>query len=180
MIKLLDLLLEKKGDSYEYGCAMLYFDFPLMNKIHDAINPNDLYEEEGDRTFGLENEPHTTLLFGLHKEVSLDDIKKVLDEFTFSTCKIHNASLFENEKYDVLKFDVKGENLHACNEALKQFPYTNNFPDYHPHMTIGYLKSGMGKKYTKMLEGQEFELVPKYAIYSEPNGTKTKIKVRID
>lgn len=180
MIKLLDLLLEKKGDSYEYGCAMLYFDFPLMNKIHDAINPNDLYEEEGDRTFGLENEPHTTLLFGLHEGVSLDDVKKVLNEFTFSTCKIHNASLFENEKYDVLKFDVKGKNLHACNEALKQFPYTNNFPDYHPHMTIGYLKSGMGKKYTKMLEGQEFELVPKYAVYSEPDGTKTKIKVRID
>jgi 2'-5' RNA ligase len=177
MIKLIDLITEKKGDAYEYGCAMLYFNFPLMNKIHDAINPNDLYEEEGDRTYGLENEPHTTLLFGLHEGVSLDDVKKVINEFTFSTCKIHNASLFENEKYDVLKFDVKGENLQACNKALKQYPHTNNFSNYHPHMTIGYLKPGMGKKYTKMLKGQEFELVPTYAVYSEPNGTKSKIKI---
>jgi 2'-5' RNA ligase len=87
--------------------------------------------------------------------------------------------LFENEKYDVLKFDVNGENLHACNKALKQHPHTNNFPDYHPHMTIGYLKPRMGKKYTKMLKGQEFELIPTHAIYSEPDGTKSKIKIEI-
>jgi hypothetical protein len=180
MIKLIDLITEKKGDAYEYGCAMLYFNFPLMNKIHDAINPNDLYEEEGDRTYGLENEPHTTLLFGLHEGVSLDDVKKIINEFTFSTCKIHNASLFENKKYDVLKFDVNGKNLHACNKALKEYPHTNNFPNYHPHMTIGYLKPGMGKKYTKMLKGQEFELMPTHAVYSEPDGTKTKIQIGID
>jgi 2'-5' RNA ligase len=180
MIKLLDLLIEKKGDSYEYGCVMLYFDFPLMNKIHDGIDSKDLYEEEDDRTYGLEDEPHVTLLFGLHNDVSLDDIKKILDKFTFSTCKIYNASLFKNEKYDVLKFDIKGENLHACNKALKQYPYTNKFPDYHPHMTIGYLKPGMGEKYTNMLKEQEFELVPKYAVYSEPDGTKSKIKIKID
>ena len=61
------ILNEKAGDVYEYGCAMLYFDFPEINKVHDAIDPKELYEEEDDRSYGIENEPHTTLLYGLHK-----------------------------------------------------------------------------------------------------------------
>lgn len=172
------IMLEKKGDSYEYGCAMLYFDFPEISTIHNSIDPNELYEEEEDRTYGLENEPHTTLLYGLHNEVSAKQISIVLNKFTFSTCKIYNASLFENEKYDVLKFDVKGESLKECNKKLCELPHTNDFPNYHPHLTIGYLKPGCGKKYVKMLKGAEFEFVPTYAVYSEPN-KKTKIKINI-
>jgi len=69
---------EKKGDSYDYGCVMLYFGFSQINKIHDAINPDHLYTEDEDRTYGLEDEPHCTLLYGLHKEVTVDDIKDLV------------------------------------------------------------------------------------------------------
>lgn len=178
MIKLKDLLNEEK-QTYDYGCAMLYFDFPLMNKIHDAIDPKDIYTEEGDRSYGLEDEPHTTLLYGLHKEVSDEDIKSVLGRFEFGPCIIKKASLFENEKYDVLKFDVEGPNLHEANNALKEYPFTSDFPDYHPHMTIGYLKPGTGKRYTKMLEGQEFELTPTHAVYSKPNGDQIELTINL-
>jgi hypothetical protein len=41
------------------------------------------------------------------------------------------------------------------------------------------LAESTGKKYTKMLNGQEFELTPSYAVYSEPDGTKSKIKIEI-
>lgn len=178
MIKLKDLLKEDK-QTYDYGCVMLYYNFPLMNKIHDAIDPKDVYTEEGDRTFGLEDEPHTTLLFGLHEGVSDEDIKKVLDKFTFSTCKLYNASTFNNPQYDVLKFDVQGDNLHQANEELRKYPYTSNFPDYHPHTTIAYLKPGTGKKYTEMLKGQEFELTPTHAVYSKPNGDQVELPIKI-
>jgi 2'-5' RNA ligase len=179
MKKLIDVLTEATGQTFEYGCVMLFFTFPEINKIHDAINPKDIYTEEGDRSFGLEDEPHTTLLFGLHEGVTTEDVKNVLDKFTYSTCKISNASLFENNDYDVLKFDVTGKNLHKTNEELKQFPYTNSFPDYHPHLTIGYLKVGTGKRYVKMLQGIEYSLIPEYAVYSKPDGEKVKIKINI-
>ena len=175
----MSLLNEKTQPNYDFGCVMLYFTFPEINKIHDAIDPEDIYTEEGDRSYGLEDEPHTTLLFGSHSDVTTEDIKKVLDNYTYSPCKIYNVSLFENPKYDVLKFDVKGNNLHKTNEDLKQYPYTSDFPNYHPHLTIGYLKPGTGKKYTKMLKGLEYELIPNYAIYSKPNGEKDKIKIKI-
>jgi superfamily II DNA or RNA helicase len=32
--------------------------------------------------------------------------ENVLDKYTYSTVKAHNASLFENKDYDVLKFDI--------------------------------------------------------------------------
>jgi 2'-5' RNA ligase len=178
-----EFVIEKSGDSYSYGCVMLYFNFPKMNDIHSKIDEKDLYEEENDRTYGLEDEPHITLLYGLEKEVTPNQVKEILENFTFGPCKLYNASLFENE-YDVLKFDVRyptkgGAFLHKCNTALRSLPYQNDYPDYHPHMTIGYLKKGMGKKYTKMLKDQEYDLTPTHAVFSQPSGNKVKIKINV-
>lgn len=183
MIKLLNLIKENSKSTYEYGCVMLYFNFPEINKIHNVIDPSHIYIEDGDTTYGLEDEPHTTLLYGLHDEVTLSDVSSVLDNYTYYTCKIHNPSLFENEKYDVLKFDVVGDNLHETNTDLKQFPFTSNYPNYHPHLTVAYLKRGMGRQYVDMLnneEADEFWLAPQYAVYSEANGVNRKIKIRVD
>lgn len=180
-IKSIDKFLAEKKESkekYEYGCVMLYFDFPEIAEIHDSIDTNDIYKEEGDRSFGLEDEPHTTLLYGLHEEVTTEEIESILSKYEFGKCKIYNASLFENQKYDVLKFDVKGKNLVKCNSDLSELPHTTDFPDYHPHLTIAYLSSGSGKKYTEMFEGMEFELIPSYAVYSMPSGDKVKIKIK--
>jgi hypothetical protein len=179
MKKLAGLIVEEK-QTYDFGCAMLYFNFPNMSEIHDGIDPEDIYTQEGDRSFGLEEEPHCTLLYGLHEGVSTEDVKNVLDKYTYSTVKAYNASLFENKDYDVLKFDIKGDNLHETNSDLQQYPFTSNFPNYHPHMTIGYLKPGTGKKYTKILKGQEFDLLPQYAVYSKPEGDQDKININID
>lgn len=180
MIKLADLLLEKSGDSYKYGCAMLFFDFPELKRMQKDIDKEDLYTEEGDRSYGLEDEPHVTLLFGLHDKVRTNDVKGVLNKFTYTPCRVHNASLFQNEKYDVLKFNIKGKSLAETNKALRKFPYTSDFDDYHPHLTIAYIKAGLGKKYVNMFKGVEYTLFPEYAVYSYGDGTKDKIKIKVN
>lgn len=179
MIKLIDLLKENSDSSYDYGCVMLYFNFPELNKLQDSINPDDVYEEEEDKTYGLEDEPHTTLLFGLHQEVTLEDVKKILDLFEYSECTIKDVSLFKNKKYDVLKFEVEGKNLHETNTKLKEYPFTNEHKVYKPHLTIGYIKPGLGKKYVEMFKDLEYKLIPQYAVYSHPDGTKDKINIKI-
>jgi len=175
--KYMNLLAEDK--KFEYGCTMLYFKFPEIKEIHDLIDSDDLFEEVGE-DYGLETEPHVTLLFGLHDGVSTEDVEKVLDKYTYYTCTAHNASLFTNEKYDVLKFDIKGDNLSETNEDLKEFPFTSDFPEYHPHMTIAYLKPGTGKKYTAKLKDKDYQLLPQYGIYSKPDGSKDKISIKTD
>jgi 2'-5' RNA ligase len=183
MFKMMSLLNEDKNHKYEYGCAMLHFTFPEMKYLHKLVNSEDIYTEEDDSSFGLEDEPHTTLLFGLHDTVSLGDVKNVMDEFKFGNLVAYNPSLFQNKKYDVLKFDIKyptkgDEFLHKCNEEFKKFPHTSDFPNYHPHMTIAYLKPGKGIKYIRKIGMIEYNLIPEYGVYSQPNGNKTKISLK--
>lgn len=169
--------LNEKKATYDYGCAMLYFNFPEMEDLHKKIEKEDVFVDPKDSTFGLETEPHCTLLYGLHSDVNLETIEKIVNGFEFGACTIKEASLFENEKFDVLKFDVTGEGLHDCNTALSKLPHTTDYPDYHPHMTVAYLKNGMGKKYIDLLGTEERTLKPSYIVYSQPDGTKSKISL---
>jgi 2'-5' RNA ligase len=169
-------LLEKEGDSYSYGCAMLYFKNPEMEKIQSQIEEDDIYEEEGDRTFGLEDEPHVTLLYGLHSnDIEDSDVMETIKGIKIGNITLENISLFENDKYEVLKFDAQSDCLHEINKELcDNFPYTNDFPDYHPHSTIAYLKKGTGKKYVEKFSGISNTVTPDQIVYSKPDGSKVK------
>lgn len=177
MLKLSTLAEEKK---YDYGCVMLYCDFPgQIIKLQDTINPSDLQDP------GIEYEPHCTLLYGLHDGVTLDQITNVVNKFKFTDLKAYEPSLFENPEFDVFKYDVGyptrgGAFLHYCNSLLSELPNTQTYPDYHPHMTIAYLQPGKGKQYVEYFKkhgASEFMTKPTHIVYSEANGKKTQINL---
>jgi len=165
-----------KDKKYPYGCSMLYFDFPDMKILHDEIDPKDIYDEDG---FGLESEPHVTLLYGLHSDEIKDDDVLDISSKGIQSMGLGNVSLFENEKYDVLKFDVEAPFLYKINKELTKLPHTTDFPDYHPHCTIAYLKPGKGKNYVKTFENRIFEVFPTKAVYSKPDGSKLEVRFDI-
>lgn len=159
-----------------YSCLMLDLSFlqQEMIKLQNEICPCEIYDLEPGH--GLETEPHITILYGIHEQKSKPIIDKInLRPVTF---KISNISLFENEKYDVLKFGVSGKDLHALNkEVCDNCEYTNNYPDYKPHCTIAYLMPGTGRSYTSLkndLVGKEF--VSNKFIFSNAYGDKVYIK----
>lgn len=172
---LLKLIKEISDKEYSYGCAMLFYNFPEMGKIQDRINKSDLYTEDG---FGLEDEPHVTLLYGFHEEVVPKQIEGIVRKYTFAPTRLNNVSLFKNESYEVLKFKAKSPNLYKCNKALKKFNHTSSYPTYNPHMTIAYLKPGTGDKYVKRFKDLHFMVTPEYGIYSDGIGTKTKFEIK--
>lgn len=174
--------INESTDKFPYSCAMLYFGGDEMTNLHNQINPEDLYISDEMGGYGLETEPHCTLLYGLHdNEVTPEQIQDVISKYIYTPCKAHNLSLFENPNYDVLKYDIEGENLKETNEELKQYPFTSDYPDYHPHMTVAYLKPGKGKDYIEKLGGTygELNMIPQHAVYSRTNGTKQTIPVRL-
>ena len=165
-------LIKEDTGTHDYGCAMIYFEFPGISAFQSVIDDDDVYHKEGDRSFGLETEPHTTLLYGLHSDVDPKEVMKVMEKYTYNHCRLYNVSTFNNSDYDVLKFDVESPVLHEVNQELKKFPHTTSFPIYHPHMTIAYLKPGMGEKYIKNLNWAKFMITPNKLVYSTPSGKK--------
>jgi 2'-5' RNA ligase len=169
-------LLEKEGDSYSYGCVMLYFKNPEMEKLQSEIESSDIYEEDEDRTYGLEDKPHVTLLYGLHSDKIKDaDVMNLVKDTNLGNISLKNVSLFKNDNYEVLKFDADASYLHEINKQLcDNFPYSSDYPDYHPHSTIAYLKKGMGDKYVKKFENVSVLVTPNQIVYSKPDGNRIK------
>ena len=79
----------------------------------------------------------------------------------------------------MLKFDVDGDGLHECNSDLRKYPHTNDFPDYHPHLTIGYIKKGKGQKYVDKFKKLTYILIPQHIVYSKIDGNKTEHGINI-
>lgn len=154
---------------YEYGCLMLDLNIPKWNILKENINPNDIYNEEG---FGFEKEPHCTILFGfIDSDEVFPKIKTILQKIHKPILlELTKISMFESKDYDVLKFDVDSSVLHKLNKKFRDdFEYKTNYPDYHPHVTISYLKKGTAKKYTTDFD-KKYKILATQFSYSRPEG----------
>ena len=86
--------------------------------------------------------------------------------------KVDGVDIFENEKYDVVKFNVSPDGaLQYLHDELSKLPNSNEFPDYKPHITLAYIKKGLGKKYIKPDYKYEVKNA-NHITYSLSNGEK--------
>ena len=163
---------DEANQTYDYGCVMVYFDFPAMDILHQKIDEQDLDPNEK----GLEDEPHVTLLYGIHSNDVTDEEVKEATRGIAGPIRLHSIGLFQND-FDVLKFEAENPTLHGCNFNLRQLPHTTSYPDYKPHATIAYLKKGQGQKYIERLSDASHTVTPTHLIYSKPDGSKIKFEL---
>ena len=130
-----------------------------IRQLQEQIDRHDLqptdYGDESDT--GLEMNSHVTVLYGLHTGdgEELRALVSVLGPIAIQLgeCSVFHADMSkppdpDKPKYDVLKIEVISKGLHKLHESLKEnFEYTSTFPDYKPHITIAYVKPGMGSYY---------------------------------
>ena len=162
---------------YKLGCVMMEVPISNWEEITSTINQEDIYEVEGEN-YGIQSNPHVTILYGLHKEVSLDQIKSVFEDIDVSIdIKIEGIGVFENENFDVVKFNVvPSETLLDLNSKLSEFPNSNEYPEYKPHITIAYVKKGCGKKYEDLEYRHSVENIDEVC-YSMSDGSKEYFKI---
>lgn len=156
---------------YDYNCLMIYYKILNWEEIiKSLVDFDDVYDPDGE--YGIESDPHLTILYGLHEDVSVDDVKSLCEPLSEYKTVIGKINVFECEGYDVLKFDVQCDTAVITNERLTDvFNYTSDFDKYVPHITIAYLNPGSGKKYMKkLLEKQT--IYPNEFVYSNVDGTK--------
>jgi len=162
----------KESSGYKYGCVMVEVPVSNWNEITSYINPEDVYTG-GDDTHGIQENPHLTLLYPIFEYVKYEQVKSVLQSILDKEIfiEIDSIDIFENDKFDVVKFNVKSNDYlnKIHNELKSKIPNDNKFDIYKPHITIAYTKKGMGKKYKK---NYNHSISVKKITYTNPNGTK--------
>jgi len=172
---------------HEYGCVMLFFPVPaeFWNKVQDRVDDKDVFsekDEDGEEKNGRQSasEAHVALLYGYTDTLPDEDVEEIINTFKPIDITLRKISTFNNDEFDVLKFDVEGDELFDYNKLLSELPNETKFPDYHPHLTICYMKKGtVTSEMTKDLS--ETDLLVTTAskiVYSKPDGTKKEYPLK--
>lgn len=173
--KYLEFIKESKKNDYDYGCVLTYLDFIDWEDIINQIDEDDLYTGE---TYGKVKTPHLTYLYG-YEDTKIDEVKEKLDELNLKPFQIETDAidLFESENYDVVKFNVKKSKLlQSIFDKLSELPNKNLFKNYSPHITIAYVKKGLGKKYLNSIDYTVIKMINEIS-YIEKGGKEHIIKL---
>lgn len=148
----------------------------LANQIDDA----DLTEK------GREDIPHITIRYGLETN-DAGQVRQLVETFGPIKFKLGDVDYFQGDEHDVVIIRVESDDLHRMNELLGQLPNVQTHPTYQPHVTLAYVKPGMGQKYVDMLVGHtddeqgvvgdEEELECRQIVFSPKEGTPTMLDV---
>jgi hypothetical protein len=79
MIKKYKDFIKESQTRYEHGCVMVDYNFENWSELLSSIKQEDIYKVEG-KNYGLQPRPHLTLLYGISKDVSDDEIQRCFEE----------------------------------------------------------------------------------------------------
>lgn len=137
----------------DFSCLMCTLPREIGDKIYlwgkELIPDEDLHPEEG-----REGHIHVTIKYGIH----INDPTKVRDILIDQKpikAVLGKTSMFESDNWDVIKLDIFSDQLNELNDKIsKNFAVTDTHPKYIPHVTIAYVKKGLGPKY---IDRNDFE-----------------------
>jgi 2'-5' RNA ligase len=126
---------------------------------------------------GRENNIHTTIKFGLHTA----DFTAVRDLFIHEKpikIVLGKISLFNLDDHDVIKIDVISPELHRLNHLISNsMAATDTHPEYHPHVTLAYVKKGAGAAFDGLDPFEGRKIVLDSVLFSGKDNRKTVFKL---
>ena len=177
MIIISNLLKEKRESSIDNGVLMAMvpkkYCSLLVNFGKKIISEKDLFKINNE--FGREKECHVTILYGFTKDLNELEIRRIIEGTKPFNVTITGISKFTPpEEYEVVKFDIKSDTLIKLHEKCKKLPFESDFPDYHPHLTIAYVKKD---KFNESKEGINISIPIDVICYSTAQQIKSYYKL---
>jgi hypothetical protein len=131
---------------YKYAFAMIDVPPELGDIIVEwgKLNiPDDALATEGNGEGGREMEQHVTVKYGMTTDKVPPEIYDIVHKTQPFPVYIGAVTLFRNPEFDVVKCDVESPWLRKLNAQISAaVPNEDEHPDYHPHVTIAYVKKG--------------------------------------
>jgi hypothetical protein len=169
-------LLMLEAAKYRFSSVQANVDYAMTNRITEfgrSLIPDDDLVDVTSR----ENEPHVTVLYGLHT-ANPDKVRDLLEGEPGFVCELGKTRVFEGGDSDVVYIEVFADELVTLNHKLATLAHTNTYPTYTPHLTLAYVKKGSGEKYAGRadLEGTCFAVGD--LTFSNRNGTRDWFSLR--
>lgn len=175
------------GSVYDFSSTHFLLPKELAEKIIrwavETIPEDEIVHDSKDKapsTKGIQLESHITLKYGLLTD-DFEEVKKALEGEKAPHIKFGKTSFFEPEgkDYDVIIIPVESEDLQKLNEKLcSQVEHEDlQFKEYHPHVTVAYIKKGLGKNYNEkdIITGEELDL--DVLTFSPKEGSKQEMEL---
>lgn len=142
------ILAFRKRVSYDFSCLQCNLPDDISGEIYDwGVDniPDEYLSEDGRQP---RDDIHVTVKYGIHMTDPFSVRDRLIKQQPIEV-KLGDVSIFEQDDHDVVKLDVTSRQLHTLNKMVnKNFEVTDTYPEYIPHITIAYVKKGVGKKYT--------------------------------
>ena len=163
------------AESHSYATVMLEINGDLRDRIFKHIESLD---EENIAEEGKEDNPHVTVLYGLHTN-DAEEVKDFLKDSKPFEITLGKISKFrKSDEFDVLKVDIESEEIRDLNRKLKELPHTSTHPRFNPHLTLAYVKKGRCDDMVgeEMFKGEKFKV--NELVFSSKNEEKTIISLK--
>lgn len=125
-----------------------------------------------------ETKPHVTIQYGL-VDNDPDQLKAALQTQKSCKCVFGQTDYFPDRgDGDVVVLKVSRDGLERLRSVVRDnASFVERFPDYRPHVTLGYVKPGQGAKYKGRTDMEGEEVSIQSVVFSSPDGQKTDVNL---
>jgi 2'-5' RNA ligase len=91
--------------------------------------------------YGRETSPHVTIKYGFSKDLTDEEVKKIIGKTKPFSVTANGLSTFDGEDFQVVKFDIRTDGvLLEMRKLCDAYPNKDAHPTFHPHLTLAYVK----------------------------------------
>ena len=168
------VLLESR---FKYSNMQINIEDPYVKHIKYLQH---FFKQEHLAKDGIEKQHHITLLFGIKsnsKNLIKDSFFEVKTPPFF--INVESIEVFRNETDVVVLKCSSPELIELRKHFEERLPFKRTHKDYKPHITLAYVKSGLGDKYKEFLDKKfvKGKIKVNHIYFSNQNGQTIRYKL---